>query len=55
MDVNTRYINSTRGTFTSEDVPLVELMYLAFTCMPGELPVDEQLNLEIWKAFYKER
>ena len=46
MCVNTRYINSTRGTSedtrymnstrgTSSDVPLVELMYLVFTCMPG--------------------
>ena len=35
MWVNTRFINSTRGT-SSEDLPLVEFMYLVFTCMPGE-------------------
>ena len=46
MCVNTRYGNSTRGTFS--DVPLyictcmrmymylVEFMYLVFTCMPGK-------------------
>ena len=38
-----------------QDVPLVEFMYLAFTCIPGELPVDEQQNLEIRKALYKEK
>ena len=49
MHVTTRYINSTRGiscqTFflylevhklQHEAVPLVEFMYLVFTCMPGE-------------------
>ena len=27
-----------RGNQETEDVPLVEFMYLVFTCMPGELP-----------------
>ena len=38
MRVNTRHINSARGTSSNvyEDVPLVEFMYLVFTRMPGE-------------------
>ena len=39
MHVNTRYINS-RYIYSlnaqSEDVPLMEFMYLVVTCMPGE-------------------
>ena len=36
MRVNTRHINSARGTSSNvyEDVPLVEFMYLVFTLMP---------------------
>ena len=48
MRVNTRHINPTSGTASvffffgwsfsgyTEDVPLVELLYLVFTRMPGE-------------------
>ena len=36
MPVNTRYINSTRGTYSNEDVTVVEFIYLVFTRMPGE-------------------
>ena len=50
VQVNTRYLNSTRGTYifctsvpdqryilcTSEDGPLAEFMYLVFTRMPSE-------------------
>ena len=32
MQVNTRYINPTRGT--ASDIPLMEFMYLIFTYMP---------------------
>ena len=40
MRVNTRYINSTEvhlhTEVHTEDAPLVDLMYLVFTRMPGE-------------------
>ena len=38
MRVNTRYINSTRGTASKSSgyTSLVELMYFVFTCMPGK-------------------
>ena len=40
MRVNTRYINSTRGTSSMHYVyvPVVEFMDLVFTRMPRELP-----------------
>ena len=42
MQVNTRYINSTKGT------SLVKFKYLVFTCMPGELPYATQVFVVVF-------
>ena len=47
MRVNTRYINSTRGTL--EDVRLVEFMYLVFTAWAEKAGNDQgQLYFKRW-------
>ena len=49
MRVNTRHINSARGTSSNvyEDVPLVEFMYHGFTLMPvyEDIPLVEFMFL----------